>query len=356
LSELEAGIRGNLGARALGTVYAPCLASTSVWCQSCSVMSLGRWLLVATGVVLVAALPASCSAMANDNAVGSAGPCYGPSCDGGLSLDHYSDIVVGSDATEEEAKPPRDPLCGPATDCNPDYEQPTCSNGPANGGAGGASNGGAGGAAGAGKLGCFVHSVDSTRVAQCDLAGSGVAGDPCLKMTDCAPGYACVGSSRGQSDSGDQTAGQCRHYCCSSGYQCASDTFCAGRALLDPNVPANQQVPVCVAADDCPLSEAYGCDASNGCTCTDGTVCTVVRADDTRSCLPPGTGVTDEPCTCLTGGVCTCAPGYVCSYGTLTCRKLCPTGGDSCGVGICQSSPSLPAGFGICTLAVDAGS
>ena len=320
-------------------------------------MSLGRWSSVATGVVLVAALPLGCSSMANDKSSGSRGPCYGPSCDGGLSLDHYSEVLVGSDATQADGGPVRDPLCGPATDdggtnCTPDEEEPKiCANGRATGGAGGASNGGAGGEGGAGKLGCFVHLVDSSRVAQCEVAGSGVAGDPCLKMTDCAPGYACVGSSD------NQTAGQCRHYCCLSDYQCAGDTFCAGRVLLDPDVPVGQEVPVCVAADKCPLTEAYGCDASSDCTCTDGTACTVVRADGrTTSCLPPGTGVTGEACTCATGGVCTCAPGYVCSYGTQTCKELCKTGAEPCSVGICQSSPFLPAGFGICTLAVDAGS
>ncbi len=317
-------------------------------------MSLGRWSLIPVGLVLLVALPPSCSMMGSDNAASPAGPCYGPSCDGGVSPDHYSEVVVGSDAGAEDGGQGRDPLCGPSTDCDPESVQPICPNGPTSGGAGGASSGGGGGEAGLGKLGCFVHVVDSSRVAQCEPAGSGLAGDPCVKITDCAPGYACVGIKRGANGgAGSQTAGQCRHYCCSPGYQCGSDTFCAGRALVDP---ADQEVPVCVPADKCPLSEAYGCDASNGCTCTDGTVCTVVRADGTGTCLPPGTGITDEPCTCLTGGVCTCAPGYVCSYGTHTCLKLCATGADSCSLGICQSSPSLPPGYGICTLAVDAGS
>ena len=320
-------------------------------------MSLRRWSLVAAGVILGAALPLSCSMIANDKSSGTGGPCYGPSCDAG-SLDHYSEVVVRSDATQSDASHVWDPLCGPGPDnkgCSPDYEEPTCPNGPANGGAGGASSGGAGGEAGQAKVGCFVHPVDSTRVAQCELAGSGVAGDPCLKMADCAPGYACVGSSGG--DSGSQAGGVCRHYCCSSDDPCASDTFCAGRALLDPNVPADQEVPVCIPKTSCELDGPYPCDASaNECKCTDGTACTVVRADGTTGCLPPGTGVTDEPCTCATGGVCACAPGYVCSYGTQTCRQLCKTGGEPCSVGICQSSPALPAGFGICTLAVDAGS
>jgi hypothetical protein len=320
-------------------------------------MSLVRWSLVATGVVLVAALPASCSMSSTADPMAPT-ICYGPSCDGGaLNLDHYSEVVVGADANVPETGSRRDPLCG-TTGCNPDDEVPVCpsSNGPQDGGDDGATSDGgvdeAGGDASTAKLGCYVQPADSgTPTAQCQLGGSGVAGDPCLSPSDCAPGYACVGKQ------GSQTGGQCRQYCCAGPDRCASGTFCAGRVLLDPNAPADQMVPVCVTADICALDEPYPCDPLvNDCKCTDNTACTVVRADGTTSCLPPGTGVTGQACTCATGGVCTCAPKYVCSYGTQTCQKLCSTSGESCSGGICQSSPFLPVGFGICTLAVDAGS
>jgi hypothetical protein len=324
-------------------------------------MSLVRRLSLTTGTALVALLSGSCSVIANaDNAAGTAG-CYGPSCDGGASSDHYSQVVVGSDGGMSDADAGWDPLCG--TGCSPDEESMACRNTTAPDDAGADADDAEGGLADGGPdaasatLGCFVKTTGSgSPVAACQLAGSGAAGDPCVAASDCAPGYACVGKP------GSQTGGQCRRYCCAGADRCPSGTFCTGRDLFDPTAPtgaAVHTVPVCVTADNCRLSEAYGCDGSinSDCKCTDNTACTVVRADGTTSCLVPGTGVTGQECACATGGVCTCAPGYVCSYGTHTCQMLCSTQADdqACGSGICQSSPFLPAGFGICTLNVDAG-
>jgi hypothetical protein len=313
-------------------------------------MSLVRWSVVATGVVLVAALPASCS-LSSSNAGTTPTTCYGPSCEGGALMDHYSEVVVGSDANQADAPKPPDPLCG--TGCNPDDDQATVCHTPDDGGDDGASSDGGVDDGGGATLGCFVQPADSgPPVAQCQSAGSGVATIACQYATDCAPGYACVLTP------GSQSNAVCRHYCCSGVDRCPSGTFCAGRVLFDANASVDQVVPVCVTADNCGLDEPYQCDASanSNCKCTDNTACSVVRADGTTSCLPPGPGVTGEACTCATGGVCTCAPGYVCSYATQTCKKLCSTSDQSCGGGICQSSPFLPIGFGICTLAVDAGS
>ncbi|MBN2194307.1 MAG: hypothetical protein JW751_15935 [Polyangiaceae bacterium] len=213
--------------------------------------------------------------------------------------------------------------------------------------AGMADHGGAGGAAGV--RGCsIVVGEGSTPVGQCSLRGSGDQGDPCIKQLDCAPGFACVG---------EDNAGQCRSYCCADPEMCPSGTFCAARPLLDREgnrVETPLDVPVCVRADACPLDEPYPCPTNAICTCPTSTACTVVRSDGTTGCVPvpsPGeSGFEGDPCPC--SPTTTAGLGFICSQTTQTCLALCKLEADasSCGVGRrCQSSASLPDGFGICT-------
>ncbi len=209
-------------------------------------------------------------------------------------------------------------------------------------------DGGEGGEGGnAGVLGCsLVAGNDGAPVGVCSGRGVGVPGDPCIAQADCAPGLACVGADG---------AGQCRPYCCVDPESCPTNTFCAARPLLDRDsdpLVAPLEAPVCVEAHACRLDEPYPCPADQTCTCTDGMACTVVRSDGTTGCVPapsPG-GLEGEACPCspatLTG------PGLICSQTTQTCLALCILGADgaSCGEGRrCQSSASLPVGFGICT-------
>lgn len=198
----------------------------------------------------------------------------------------------------------------------------------------------------AGPSGCSIVRSEAGVEGICEERGTGEAGDPCIGQQGCAPGFACVGTDG---------AGQCRPYCCADPEACPEKTFCAARPLLDRaaetwDLPL--EVPVCVEAHDCRLDEPYPCPAEQTCTCAAGTACTVVRGDGTTGCVaaPSPGGLEGEPCPCspatLTG------PGLICSQATQTCLALCVVGTDgaSCGEGRrCQSSASLPEGFGVCT-------
>ena len=179
---------------------------------------------------------------------------------------------------------------------------------------------------------CRVNSTEDGPSRGCGLAGAGRDSDPCTSAADCAGGFACVSE-------GD--AGICRPYCCSAGQDpCASGTYCGERTLLGSEL----EVPVCVRADNCSLSQAYPCEGSDECQCQEGTACLVVRRDGTTTCAVPGEGVA--------GDECPCAWGHVCSQASGTCLKLCDTVVDDdppqCGDGICQAAANLPGTWGVC--------
>lgn len=177
---------------------------------------------------------------------------------------------------------------------------------------------------------CRVNPTEDGPTRGCALAGAGRENDPCTSATDCAAGFACVGEGE---------AGICRPYCCSVGQDpCASGDYCGERTLWGSEV----EVPVCVRADNCNLSQEYPCQNEAECQCQEGTACLVVRSDGTTTCRVPGEG--------QAGDACPCAGGYVCSQASGTCLKLCETvvDGDRCDGGICQVAPNLPDNWGVC--------
>ncbi|MEZ4298011.1 MAG: hypothetical protein R3B70_23845 [Polyangiaceae bacterium] len=202
----------------------------------------------------------------------------------------------------------------------------TGAGGASTGGAGGASTGGAGGAPGE-LLECkLVVGADGIERA-CRAVGAYPELSPCNSAADCGAGLGCVLAA-------DQGTGVCREYCCGDVELCGPKTFCAPRPMAEAN---GVSIPVCVDADDCTLLE-------DG-QCADGLVCTVVRADGTTACVPPGTGKQGEPCPC--------APGFACTKLLNECRKICHTkpqgSAEECEPGYgCQGNSSLPEGFGLC--------
>jgi hypothetical protein len=175
-------------------------------------------------------------------------------------------------------------------------------------------------------------------IAACADAGVGSEGSACFSGADCSPGLACVGSG----------PGECRPYCCTGNGQCKDHpgTHCAVASLVGakPGVPG-LGVPVCLPAIKCSLSEPYPCNGAPNCSCGEDGACVVVDKDGTTSCvpsseLPPtGEGVTGDPCPC--------AWGFVCSANQ--CIQLCQVAlPDLCDSHRCQSSVSLPDGWGTC--------
>lgn len=184
------------------------------------------------------------------------------------------------------------------------------------------------------QFACHVSLEGSAVQRSCMVAGTQGATDACTSSNDCAPGLGCVGPER---------QGTCLPFCCAiDGDTCAAGSYCAEQPLRDDELGARAGplVPVCVRAANCSLSEPANCTGPD-CVCKDGTVCTAVRDDGTTACLPPGESVAGQPCPCATG--------YHCSPVTATCVKTCDLDEtDGCGAGICQSTPALPAGWGIC--------
>lgn len=203
-----------------------------------------------------------------------------------------------------------------------------------------------GGAASVGSgYGCRVAYDGPSVTSTCGVVGPGGLDDPCVARGDCQAGFACVGSGM---------AGRCRPYCCVGSDSCQlPGTYCAPRPLRDESLDTENQnnVPVCVRAENCSLAEPYPCPDQQDCTCAEGTACSVVASDGTTSCVPPGVGTTDQACPC--------AWGYVCSPSSQVCKKLCSTSSNSpgCGSGRCQDATYLPDGWGQCvsTGAADAG-
>jgi hypothetical protein len=199
------------------------------------------------------------------------------------------------------------------------------------GGMAGGAGGMAGGAGGAppGEVQCKLVLTTAAVERSCVSADAAAEFAPCNSATDCGPGLGCVLPS-------DQSTGVCRLYCCGDTEKCPTHKYCAPRPMTEADDP-NVVIPVCVDADDCTLL------ADN--QCADGTACTVVRADGTTSCIPPGDGKQSDPCPC--------AAGYACTKLKNECHKICHTDPSSltqeCDPGYsCQGNAALPDGFGLC--------
>jgi hypothetical protein len=341
---------------------------------------------------------------ADSGSTGAASDCVGPGCQApSQSKDDYElavDLGAGgsSSSSTVTGAPSAVSVCGAVSvGCNPDVPD-TCAHvaldaaggtgaGPAGaGGVGGASGAtsaaGAGGAATASggaesglggsaavlvdlgstavggaasnsapssggtstELACRVVLVNEVAMTTCELAGTRVDNEPCTDRWDCAAGFACVEESGGA---------RCRHYCCGGNAKCEeSGTFCEERDLSEATNVAlkgrsKPRASVCMPGVPCRLDEPYPCPSDVSCTCPSGKACGVVRSDGTTACITPGAG--------QDGDACPCAAGYVCSETLGQCLKACSLQGEAssqlCPSGVCQSSPNLPTGFGICVSA-----
>lgn len=215
-------------------------------------------------------------------------------------------------------------LCGEG--CTPDpTTNEACSLEPVpNSGAGGA-----GGAASPDSGTCQLTVLAGKPHGTCGVPGAASDGAPCLSVQDCAAGLACV------------QPGVCRPYCCSDAEACAPKSFCAPTVMtvnsLQPNADA-PKIPVCTPTEPCTLLDDATCSIP-------GDTCTLVRADGTTSCLPPGVGSDGESCPC--------AAGFVCSTGENRCFRLCHTTvAEDCPSGYQCSGGSkpYPTGFGVCVM------
>lgn len=189
------------------------------------------------------------------------------------------------------------------------------------------------------EYGCQVSVTVTSRVLRtCGAAGNRGIDEACTSSHDCQPGLGCVGPVR---------AGRCLPFCCAIGPDtCREGSYCAFRPLRDETFgeAPGPLVPVCDRADDCSLGEPADCTGPT-CVCGPGTACTLVRADGTTACVKPGEGLANENCPC--------AAGYVCSQATTPgmCVKTCDLDerdSETCGPGVCQATPALPTGWGIC--------
>jgi hypothetical protein len=182
-------------------------------------------------------------------------------------------------------------------------------------------------------------SVGSRGVARaCGVAGSQLAEQACTSSLDCAPGLGCVGPAG---------SGRCLQYCCGvdSEDSCAAGFFCAQRPLHDGASDDAPLVPVCDRADNCSLGEQKDCSGPS-CVCGPDMACMLVRPGGTTACV----ALTNDPG--QAGEPCPCDRGYHCSQAEpATCVKTCDLDAkesDACGSGVCQATPVLPTGWGIC--------
>jgi hypothetical protein len=191
------------------------------------------------------------------------------------------------------------------------------------------------------RYACQLSSDDRGSVSRtCGAAGSQQKEQACTASIDCAPGLGCVGPAR---------SGRCLPYCCAEGADtCGDDFYCAERplrsdALGDADGPL---VPVCDRAENCSLGEQEDCTGPR-CVCGPTAACQLVRPDGTTACLPlpehPGQA----------GDACPCDRGYHFSQATApaVCVKTCDldeASSTTCGAGVCQATPALPPGWGVC--------
>lgn len=185
---------------------------------------------------------------------------------------------------------------------------------------------------------CQVSVTEASVVKRsCEPAGERAIDEACTSSRDCEAGLGCVGTVR---------SGRCLPFCCAIGPDtCQEGYYCAERPLRDDmfGEARGPLVPVCDRADDCPLGEREDCEGPR-CVCGPGTACSLVRPDGTTACVTPGLGLANEACPC--------AAGYHCSQAATppTCVKMCDLDEEdsTCGPGVCQATPALPDGWGIC--------
>jgi hypothetical protein len=191
------------------------------------------------------------------------------------------------------------------------------------------------------RYSCQLGSDDRGTVSRvCGAAGSQQKEQACTSSIDCAPGLGCVGPAR---------SGRCLPYCCAEGADtCEQGFYCAERPLRSEALGEadGPLVPVCDRAENCSLGEQEDCTGPR-CVCGPEMACQLVRPDGTTACLtlPEHPGQAGEACPC--------DRGYHCSQATepAVCVKTCDldeADSDTCGVGVCQSTPALPPGWGIC--------
>ena len=186
---------------------------------------------------------------------------------------------------------------------------------------------------------CQISVTEASVVERsCGAAGTQSVDEACTSSRDCEPGLGCVGTVR---------SGRCLPFCCTIGADtCQDGYYCAERPLRDEmfGEARGPLVPVCDRADDCSLGEREDCEGPR-CVCGPGTACSLVRPDGATACVTPGLGLANESCPC--------AAGYHCSQAATppTCVKMCALDEEdstTCGPGVCQATPVLPDGWGIC--------
>lgn len=185
---------------------------------------------------------------------------------------------------------------------------------------------------------CQLSLSEGNRVERsCGASGLQAIDDACTSSLDCEPGLGCVGMVR---------SGRCLPYCCEANdATCQDGSYCVERPLRNEVLGESDGplVPVCDRADNCSLSELPGCEGAH-CVCRGETVCMAVRDDGTTACVLPGPGRAGEDCPCQFG--------YHCSQSRAKgmCVPTCELakGNVSCGAGVCQATPVLPTGWGIC--------
>ena len=188
------------------------------------------------------------------------------------------------------------------------------------------------------KFACQISVENRAVVRECGAAGLQDVEDPCTSTQDCRPGLGCVGALH---------SGRCLPFCCAiDGDSCPTNFYCTERPLRGESFRETDgpPVPVCDRADNCSLGEPFDCEGPR-CVCGPKTACTLVRPDGTTACLEPGLGEA--------GDACPCKQGYHCSQAMApgTCVKMCDLdqeNSETCGSGVCQATPVLPAGWGTC--------
>ncbi len=315
-------------------------------------MAVTSWLRPLSSLVFVASLW-GCSSSSDTSGASLPTTCYGPGCSSGGSSGlggAASGIISPPDAGVVTTT--WSPLCGAqAAGCLPDSDAGSCDDLTNTGATSDESDAGADASDASASdtssaLTCRIRSVSDAIVRVCELAGSGGVGAPCTMPADCGVGLTCVMEG---------SAGLCRPYCCAGPEACPSNTYCtSGTTLVSRDIDKNtsnlgSEVPVCAAAENCPLTDQYPCPQGTSCTCPTGKACMIVRRHGLTACVKPGSGTQ--------GQICPCAAGFVCSNTTFTCLKLCQLTSNvnyqvaalQCASGnTCQASNDVPADWGVC--------
>lgn len=305
----------------------------------------------------------SCASSSNSGSNSSVGPCHGPGCTSGSA--GSANVIPTSDASTpviiDVTNPVSDAgatwsgLCGPQTDsCRPGSEL-VCTEAPGDAGprwgvADESSDSGARSLdAGVDSTCRVLRASDGVNVQlSCESAGASPPGAACIATTDCAAGSTCVW---------DVTAPVCRQYCCELPDGCPASSYCSTRMTYmsggqNSKYQAGPEVPVCIPADNCNLSDPFPCPEGQSCTCKNGDACMVIGTGGLTTCRKPGTGKQNDSCY---GNL--CSAGYVCVSATAKCLKLCKverasslTATSDCPSGTsCQASLDIPSGWGVCS-------